>query len=451
MAARNVLIGCAPEWSSFNGALVLARHLGERGHRVRFVGGPLPHFKGHVERNGFEYQAIGSSAGGALGDVMGARNPARLLRAMRAVQAALVGEMDALADGYPADLAFLDANATLPAAYLLAKRHIPTLVLITTYASRFSLDYPPIFSSRVPLPGPLAKVENLVLWSIAWARRRLAPLRSPYAFPIFLSRVAMGRFQRLATELGWAFCYGEWGIRPERPEIVIAHGSADWPALRSEDRLYLTGSASARVEEESDWSAGLDPKKPLVYCAISSMFGVLPTSAAAPNRRVSRFGRDFKRFLDVLVESFSGRSDLMFVLSCGPFVERYPGGSLPDNVRLFESVPQIDVLKRAALAITQGGAATVRECISLGVPMLLFPMWSDQYGNGARIVHHRLGLTGDYRTITSPGLLRMVDAVLGDREVTAAVSAHAQAAQSHAAVESDELASFVRRHASVEL
>jgi zeaxanthin glucosyltransferase len=72
------------------------------------------------------------------------------------------------------------------------------------------------------------------------------------------------------------------------------------------------------------------------------------------------------------------------------------------NVYIFNSVPQLDVLRYTDVFITHGGINSIKEAIYAEVPMLLYPVHSeyDPIGNAARIAYHRLGLRGKIDTDT---------------------------------------------------
>lgn len=67
-------------------------------------------------------------------------------------------------------------------------------------------------------------------------------------------------------------------------------------------------------------------------------------------------------------------------------------GPLPANVVARRSVPQLQVLDRAALFVTHGGMNSVNEAIRAGVPMLVVPQGADQPLVAGRVVELGAGL-----------------------------------------------------------
>jgi UDP:flavonoid glycosyltransferase YjiC (YdhE family) len=84
------------------------------------------------------------------------------------------------------------------------------------------------------------------------------------------------------------------------------------------------------------------------------------------------------------------------------------------KVRVVPFLPQIAILRHAALAITHAGANTFRECIATGTPMLAFPRDFDQHGNAARIEHLGIGLRGSRRRETAHSVRRKIVRLLDD-------------------------------------
>lgn len=80
--------------------------------------------------------------------------------------------------------------------------------------------------------------------------------------------------------------------------------------------------------------------------------------------------------------------DFRFVVStCGINLGDLSAGTEP-----LATVPQRQLLERAAVMITHGGLGSVKECIWHQVPMLVAPQAYDQPDNAERVVRHGLGL-----------------------------------------------------------
>ena len=63
----------------------------------------------------------------------------------------------------------------------------------------------------------------------------------------------------------------------------------------------------------------------------------------------------------------------------GDIIFPIPGDyHLDQNILLFASVPQVDVLKRASLFITHAGMNSASETIRYAVPVICIPQFSDQ-------------------------------------------------------------------------
>jgi UDP:flavonoid glycosyltransferase YjiC (YdhE family) len=80
------------------------------------------------------------------------------------------------------------------------------------------------------------------------------------------------------------------------------------------------------------------------------------------------------------------------VVSAGPTVDVRELGPVPDNVMLFDWVPQAAVLRRADLAVHHGGSGTTLAVLSAGLPQLIVPQGADQFVNTEAVVDGGAGL-----------------------------------------------------------
>ncbi len=454
---RNIIIGSFPERSSINAALIIGELLKEHGHSVTIVSTADSEFKEHIEKQGFAYTAIGPRNIPVLMDKRRrTRNIITAWKVAKELESELQSSLNEFADDNKGrlDLAFLSVNATYPASVIFSYMKVPTIVFMSNYGSRFSLRYPPFGVS-----WPTVKDGDALSWwrafihLVTWSLQRvqgqviepgfLSPSRLPAALTVRLLSPAP-RQRRQSERNGWKFCYGEWGVRPILPEVVIGHRALDWEPLRQfNGRLYLA-SLAQRLEFNTEWSHGLETDRPLLYLNMSTVFR---GSVLAPGGALFRWARVYKRYLDVVIAAVGTRREWQLVAACGPFAETFDTRNLPENVQVVDRVPQIEVLEKAALAITPAGAGTVRECASLGVPILAFPMWYDQYGNAARIQHARMGLNGgDFRKLDEGKLLRLIDRVLHDDAIKSAVLAFRENQVVDRETEWQEFREFVEEH-----
>ncbi|MFF0310273.1 glycosyltransferase [Streptosporangium sp. NPDC004379] len=100
-----------------------------------------------------------------------------------------------------------------------------------------------------------------------------------------------------------------------------------------------------------------------------------------------------------------------FIVSKGPLHEEI---KLADNMWGAETLPQTTILPMVDLVITHGGNNTTTEALHFGKPMILLPLFWDQYDNAQRV--HELGYgvrLGTY-TFTDAELTGALERLLGD-------------------------------------
>jgi N-glycosyltransferase len=88
------------------------------------------------------------------------------------------------------------------------------------------------------------------------------------------------------------------------------------------------------------------------------------------------------------------------VLAAGRAQDPLQFGGVPANVRIEPYVPQAQLLRRCDVFITHGGFNSVKEALSLGVPLVVTPMMSDQPYSAERCAALGVGrvINADERT-----------------------------------------------------
>lgn len=122
---------------------------------------------------------------------------------------------------------------------------------------------------------------------------------------------------------------------------------------------------------------------------------------------------DDSAFWERFLSSLASKPDWDVIIGLGGRLKPEALGVLPPNVQAFEWVPQLAVLAKADCAVIHGGISTINECIYSGVPMVVYPYdTTDQFGNAARVIYHKLGVLGDRLHDDPSAILLHIDEVL---------------------------------------
>jgi MGT family glycosyltransferase len=113
-----------------------------------------------------------------------------------------------------------------------------------------------------------------------------------------------------------------------------------------------------------------------------------------------------RRLVDVL-----SRTPHRYIVSKGPLADDI---ELADNMWGDAQVPQTTVLPLVDLVITHGGNNTVSECFHFGKPMVLLPLFWDQYDNAQRVHETGFGVRLPTYSFDDAQLIGAVEGMLGD-------------------------------------
>ena len=131
-----------------------------------------------------------------------------------------------------------------------------------------------------------------------------------------------------------------------------------------------------------------------------------------------------------VVDSLS-RTPYRFIVSKGPLHAEI---ELADNMWGAEFVPQANVLPLVDLVITHGGNNTTTEALHFGKPMILLPLFWDQYDNAQRMDELGLGVRLDTYRFTDGELHAALARLLGDTELHHRLAAASKEIRSRAGV-----------------
>ncbi len=118
-----------------------------------------------------------------------------------------------------------------------------------------------------------------------------------------------------------------------------------------------------------------------------------------------------RRLIDVL-----GRTPHRYIVSMGPQAAELV---LADNMVGSEFLPQTKVIPQVDLVITHGGNNTTTESLHFGKPMILLPLFWDQYDNAQRIDELGFGVRLATYAFTEEEMTAALDRLLSDTELRA--------------------------------
>ena len=114
-----------------------------------------------------------------------------------------------------------------------------------------------------------------------------------------------------------------------------------------------------------------------------------------------------------LVESLAATPH-RYIVSMGPQHDQY---ELADNMWGAEFLPQTKVIPEVDLVITHGGNNTTTEAMHFGKPMIVLPLFWDQYDNAQRVHETGYGIRLATYAFTDQDMHGALQTLLGDTQV----------------------------------
>lgn len=197
----------------------------------------------------------------------------------------------------------------------------------------------------------------------------------------------------------------EFMPRDNAANLYVYPEEADYVAERPLDASWTRMDSSVRLTDEDYVVPAAVAERPegsaLVYLSLGSLGGADVDL--------------MQRLVEVL-----GRSPHRFIVSKGPQADRI---ALADNMVGEQTLPQTKVIPQVDLVITHGGNNTTTEALHFGKPMILLPLFWDQYDNAQRMDELGFGVRLATYAFTDEELTGAIDRVLADTELRASMAA----------------------------
>jgi len=135
------------------------------------------------------------------------------------------------------------------------------------------------------------------------------------------------------------------------------------------DHYFFVGpSVFSKVQPDKD------KERPLVYISMGTVINDRPD------------------FYSKCIEALKGEN-LDVIISCGNALDISALGELPENIKVYPYVDQLDVLSKADAFITHCGMNSVSESLYMATPMVLYPQTGEQHAVARRAKEIGAGVT----------------------------------------------------------
>jgi len=240
----------------------------------------------------------------------------------------------------------------------------------------------------------------------------IAPTFSGYAqdnkgpWPAFIDQYRSTHFEMWSAFNEWVQQQGA----PALPELEFIHESevanlyvypkeADYTDVRPLDDTWHRMDSSVRETDDNYQLPEKVRNRPESSALIYLSLGSLGSADVAL----------MKRLVDVL-----GTTPHRFIVSKGPQHDEF---ELADNMVGAEFLPQTTIINQVDLVITHGGNNTTTESLHFGKPMIVLPLFWDQYDNAQRIHELGFGIRLDTYSFSDKEMLSALETLLGDHDL----------------------------------
>lgn len=357
---KRVAVFCIPAHGHTNPMLAVVRELVARGDEVRFYS--FEEFRGKIERTGAAFVScdhylpeLSAKEEKNLKKVSATEMTIQDIRITAAMDAFLHGEFTS----FRPDVVYTD-SVCFWGKLNAWKYGVPMIVSTSTFAfNQISSQY---------MKNSPGEVAGLIL-GLPRVSRELNKLKAR-------GYKVKGLFSLIQSD--------------NQTDSIVYTSKRFQPCAESFSDHYIFVGPSLLTDKKPDKAH----ERPLVYISLGTVI----------NDRPDFYGK--------CIEAFRGE-DVDVILSCGKTVDRASLGALPENIRVYDSVDQLDVLSRADVFITHCGMNSVSESLYMATPMVLYAQTNEQQAVARRV--REIGAGIDLKDDSIAGIRAAVRRVLDTR------------------------------------
>lgn len=167
--------------------------------------------------------------------------------------------------------------------------------------------------------------------------------------------------------------------------------------INNDNTIYVGPRSSDKIiySKENFPFELLKSNTPKIYVSLGTVFNNKP--------------KVFKKILCGLE-----KMDFQVIVSAGGAYENLINYGFDDNILIFKSVPQLEILKKVDLVISHGGNNTINETLAAGKPIIAMPIGGEQGDNASKIEYLKVGKRINVWNFSMKEILEKVKMVLNE-------------------------------------
>ena len=170
--------------------------------------------------------------------------------------------------------------------------------------------------------------------------------------------------------------------------VYTSRGFQPYSESYSDHYLFVGPSVFSKVKPAKE------KERPLLYISLGTVI----------NDRPDFYDKCFRAFKDMEID---------VIISCGNSINIESLGAVPDNIKVYPRVDQLEVLSRADAFISHCGMNSVSESLYMATPLVLYPQTGEQRAVARRV--KEIGAGAELKDDSVEGIKRAVSELLDNK------------------------------------
>ncbi|WP_295620568.1 nucleotide disphospho-sugar-binding domain-containing protein [uncultured Methanobrevibacter sp.] len=164
--------------------------------------------------------------------------------------------------------------------------------------------------------------------------------------------------------------YEMFAVNPEFNIVTVDKRFQPYAETFGDD-FFFAGPQIGQRAGEDDWE-GPNNEKKTIYASLGTVFNNQPW------------------FWPIMFEAVKDL-DINLICSIGNMVNKNDLGEIPENVTIYEFLPQLKVLQCIDGFVSHAGIGSIMEATWFGVPTVCIPLMGDQFDTAKKVVEMEIG------------------------------------------------------------